>query len=117
MLSEKLKQVGCNTIHTAGDADVTIALSATSAATDRETVVIADDTDVLVLLCHHGNRCKEKIFFQPEPKPGSAQTRFGTSRLLVLSSVQTFADICRFSMRYWGVKPLDVCLVSERPLV
>ena len=68
MLSEKLKEVGCNTIHAAGDADVTIALSAVSAAANRETVVIADDTDVLVLLCHHGNRCKGKIFLQPEPK-------------------------------------------------
>ena len=73
MLSEKLKEAGCDTIHAAGDANVLIAQSAVSVSATRDTVVIADDTDILILLCHHGNNCKKKIFFKPEQKQGSTQ--------------------------------------------
>ena len=73
LLSEKLKEAGFDTIHAPGDADVLIAQSAVSGAATRDTVVIADDTDILILLCHHGNICKKEIFFKPEPKRGSAQ--------------------------------------------
>ena len=73
MLSEKLKEAGCDTIHAAGDADVLTAQSAVSVSATRDTVVIADDTDILILLCHHGNICKKRIFFKPEPKRGSMQ--------------------------------------------
>ena len=68
MLSEKLKEAGCDTTHAAGDADVLIAQSAVSVSATRDTVVIADDTDILILLCHHGNICKKRIFFKPEPE-------------------------------------------------
>ena len=73
MLSEKLKEAGCDNIHAAGDADVLIAQTVVSVSATRNTVVIADDTDILILLCHHGNNCKKKIFFKLEPKRGSAQ--------------------------------------------
>ena len=44
MVSEKLKEAGCYSIHAAGDADVLIAQSAVSVTATRDTVVIADDT-------------------------------------------------------------------------
>ena len=73
MLSEKLKEAGCDTIHVAGDADFLIGQSAVSVSATRDTVVIPDDTDILILLCHQGNNSKKKIFFKPQPKRGSAQ--------------------------------------------
>ena len=68
MLSEKLKEAGCDTIHAAGYADVLIPRSAVSVTATRDTVVIADDKEILILICHHGNNYKKKLFFKPEPK-------------------------------------------------
>ncbi|KAL9965723.1 hypothetical protein ACROYT_G029565 [Oculina patagonica] len=70
MLSEKLKEVRFDTIHGAGDADILIAQPAVSVSATRDSVVIADDTDILNLLCHHGNNSNKKLFFKPEPKRG-----------------------------------------------
>ena len=98
----KLKKAGCKTIHAAGDADVTIALSAISVAGSRDTIVIADDTDVLILLCHHGNNTQGR-------NEGPRKARSGVYRLLALSSVQTFADISHFFTRCWGVTSLHIC--------
>ena len=43
MVSEKLKEAGCDNIHAAGDADVLIGQSAVSVTATRETSAIADD--------------------------------------------------------------------------
>ncbi|KAL9965158.1 hypothetical protein ACROYT_G028921 [Oculina patagonica] len=47
MLSEKLKEVRFDTIHGAGDADILIAQPAVSVSATRDSVIIADDTDIL----------------------------------------------------------------------
>lgn len=53
MLSESFESVGCQTIHTHGDADLLISQIAVRASEQRDVVVIADDTDVLILLCFY----------------------------------------------------------------
>ena len=53
MLSEILESMECQVIHATGDADLLIAQTAVSVAADNMTVVVADDTDVLILLCYH----------------------------------------------------------------
>ncbi|KAL9961004.1 hypothetical protein ACROYT_G029879 [Oculina patagonica] len=71
MLSEKLKEVRFDTIHGAGDADILIAQTAVSVLLlETASSSIADDTDILNLLCHHGNNSNKKLFFKPEPKRG-----------------------------------------------
>ena len=49
MLSEILEAMGFHVIHASGDADLLIAQTAVSVATDNMTVVV-DNTDVLILL-------------------------------------------------------------------
>ena len=53
MLSKKMSDHGIVSMHADGDADVLIAETACNLALDKVTCVIAEDTDILVLLCHH----------------------------------------------------------------
>ena len=52
-LSETMKKHGVLTKHAEGDADVLIVQEAVNMAVSKVTYVIAEDTDILVLLCHH----------------------------------------------------------------
>lgn len=52
-LSGTLKEHGVSTKHAEGDADLLIAQEAVNMAVSKVTHVIAEATDILVLLCHH----------------------------------------------------------------
>ena len=114
-MGEELEEAVCDSIHAAGDTDVLIVQSAVSVAatlSTRDTVVIADDTDILILFCHPGKKCKTATQSRNE---GSRKARFETSRLLVLYSAQTSADIFQlyFYTRYWDTIPVHACLVLK----
>ena len=68
MVGQTLKEAGCDSIHAEGDTDVLMVQSAVSVAATRDTAVIADDTDILILFCYHGKNCKKKLCFKSEPK-------------------------------------------------
>ena len=108
--------MGCDTIHAAGDADFLIGQSAVSVSATRDTVVIADDTDILILFCHQTTP-KRKFSSNHSRNEGPRKARFGTSKLLVLCSGQTSAGIFHFYTRCWDVVPRHGCLVLERPSV
>jgi hypothetical protein len=38
-----------------------------------DTVVVADDTDLMILLCHHAISNHKKLYFHPEAKSGQQQ--------------------------------------------
>ena len=52
-LSDNLERAGCSVDNAKDDADVLIVLTAVASARHNETVLIGDDTDLLVLLLHH----------------------------------------------------------------
>ena len=62
LLSEQLVKANCHTHHATGDADLLIVQKAMKSATLSDSVLVGDDTDLLILLCYHD------IFFRPEPK-------------------------------------------------
>ena len=66
MLSENLDRAGCQTINAVGDADLLITQTAIRSQT-RDVVVIADDTDILILLCFYADMTTKKVLFIPEP--------------------------------------------------
>lgn len=68
MLSERLQANEIKTIHATGDADVLIVLTAAESALTKPTVVIGEDTDLLVLLCHYAVTGSCKIFLTSEAK-------------------------------------------------
>ena len=67
MLSQYLKDDGNKVINCSGDADSTICHTALDLATtgEKEVVLIADDTDIFVMLIYHWkSEMKNIIFFQ-----------------------------------------------------
>ena len=53
MLSDEMKKENIATLHAEGDADMLIVQTAVNMAMHKTTFVIAEDTDILVLLCHY----------------------------------------------------------------
>ena len=75
LLSESLTEAGCKSIHASGDADVLIVQTAVKSATTSDTVVVGDDTDLLVLLCFYSDMGAHDLYFIPEPKKSSSKRR------------------------------------------
>ncbi|XP_030835633.1 uncharacterized protein LOC115921731 [Strongylocentrotus purpuratus] len=75
MLSTKLWAKNCQTHHAAGDADLLIVQKAVESAATTDTVLIGDDTDLLILLIYHTNLESCDQFFQPEPKKNVKKPR------------------------------------------
>ena len=75
MLGDKLQLKGCMVHHAPGDADLLIVEKAVESATMKDTVLVGDDTDLLVLLCYHASLNSRSIFFRPEPKKSTKNPR------------------------------------------
>ena len=69
-LGERMSETGCDVLNVIEDADVLIAKPGVASAQAHSTVVVADDTDILVLIIYH---CATQYpwWFQPSPKRGS----------------------------------------------
>ena len=68
MLSEKLVETNIRTYQASEDADLLIVQKAVESASRVDTVLVGDDTDLLVLLIYHGRLDSCALFFKPEPK-------------------------------------------------
>ncbi len=75
LLSDHLKSHGCHTEHALTDADLLIVQTAIAAAnrTTKSTVLVADDTDILMLLCSHTQPTAINIYLRPEPHCGNKE--------------------------------------------
>ena len=71
LLGEKLQLSGCNIIHAPGDADLMIVQMVVQSVKSITTVLVGDDTDLLVLLCHHADTSAQDLFSIPQPKQRS----------------------------------------------
>ena len=72
MLSQYLKDDGNKVINCSGDADSTICHTALVLTTtgEKEVVLIADDTDIFVMLIYHWKYEMKNIFFQQKMLKG-----------------------------------------------
>ena len=66
-LGDDLQATGCQIFYASSDADVLIAQKAIESASLQGTVLVGDDTDLLVLLLYHSNPTGKGLFFAPEP--------------------------------------------------
>ena len=64
-LADRFKRIDCQVIYVTRDADLDIVKPATSSSNRCDTVLIEDDTDLLVLLCYHAHTA-HPVFFRPE---------------------------------------------------
>lgn len=75
LVGMKLEEEGFRVVHSDGDADLLIVQTAVQVARAQDTVVVGEDTYLLVLLCHHTNPGSHKIFFRPEPKQAATNIK------------------------------------------
>ena len=75
MLSRDLQQANCQVYHSTADADLLIVNKAVESSRTMDTVLVGDDTDLLILLCHHAELDAFDLFFQPEPRANSTKRR------------------------------------------
>ena len=73
MLSSELVECGLETRHATDDADVLIVNTAVEYSTANEVVLIGEDTDLLVLLCHHAKDDRKRIYFKSDRCKGSTK--------------------------------------------
>ena len=62
-LSRYLLQVGYSTINCPGNADSTIVKTALEIADSKQVIVVADDTDVVLMLVHHWQNHMSDVYF------------------------------------------------------
>ncbi len=74
-MRERLEAAGCLTEQATGDADLLIVQRSVERARSSTTVLVGDDTDLLVLLLYHADITCKDIFFCPEPKQNSKKQR------------------------------------------
>ena len=71
-LSDNLERAGCSAKY---DADVLIVLTSVASARHKETLLIGDDTYLLVLLLHHAEMDAHEVFLKSEPKKSAQQNK------------------------------------------
>lgn len=73
LLRDHLERQGIHTDQATADADLLIVQTAVAASehTSIPTILVGDDTDLLVLLCFHGKSTTSNLYFRPEPKHGA----------------------------------------------
>ena len=76
-LSDNLERerAGCSVDHAKYDVDVLIVLTAVASARHKDTVLIGDDTDLLVLLLHHAEMDAHDVFLKSEPNKSAQQNK------------------------------------------
>ena len=67
MLGETLEKNNCKSYYASADADLLMVKKAVESATTMKTVLVGDDTNLLVLLCYHASLDTCNLF-KPEPK-------------------------------------------------
>ena len=71
LLSSHLQQTGIVVVNAEADANVQVSQTAIDSAASNETVLVGDDTDLLILLCCNSKSTNCELYFRPEPKSNS----------------------------------------------
>ena len=90
MLSRFLWKSNCQIHQAKGDADVLIVKTAVESAQQRITVLVGDDTDLLVLLCFYTRPDGCDLYFKPETKANSRRRVWNMKRV----KEQLGNDVC-----------------------
>ena len=68
LLQDYLQRQGCHTEQATADLLIVQTGIAASENVSKPTILVGDDTDLLVLLCFHTKSTSRNIYFRPEPK-------------------------------------------------
>ncbi len=104
MLSKELKKQHCQVYHAAGDADVLIVQKAVECAATTNTILVGDDTDLLILLCYHANLTSHDLFFCSEPKKNAKKIRVWNIKSI---KEQLGSELCESILFVHGILGCD----------
>ena len=112
LLGLHMKNKGCKVTHAPDDADVLIPTTAVNEAGSAPTIVIGEDTDVLVLLCYYANNTAHNIYYTSGVKSGTKKKKIwdinrtrqaiGLSICELLPTVHAFSG-CDTTSHIYGV--------------
>ena len=91
MLSHYLQLAECLTEHAEEDADLLIAQTAVQSAATTNTVLVADDTDLVILLCYHADPDGFDLFMQFSTRGTTKKNRICD---INVTQSELDADIC-----------------------
>ena len=91
MLSHYLQLAGCLTEHADEDADLLIAQTAVQSAAMKNTVLVADDTDLAILLCYYAGPNGFDLFIQCSTR---GTTKTNRTWGIKVTQSELGADIC-----------------------
>ena len=114
MLQRYLSESGCRTLQAEGDADVLIVKTAVDSAVTHPTVLVGDDTDLLVLLCYHTKADGNDLYFRPEPKANSSSREIRVWNMLKVKA-EFGQEVCCFCMPFLVVIRRLTLTVLENP--
>ena len=103
--------VGCQTHHSQADADLLIVQTAVKSARRANTVLVGDDTDLLILLCYYTEMSAEELFFQPKPRANSTKRHAWSMKVLKEKLGQ---DVCNNIFFIHAILGCDTTSLLER---
>ena len=126
LLTESLEKAGCQVTQARSDNDFLIVQTAIELAKAKDTALVGDDTDLLVLLIFHADTAgSNEIYLRPEPKQNSSKERLWnikkTKKTLgpVVSSNILFVHAilgCDTTSRVFGIgKGVALTKISKDP--
>ncbi len=90
--------------HPAGDADVLIVQKAMEWSATTNTVLVGDDTDLLILLCYHASLTLHDLFFCPELKKNLKKIRVWNIKSI---KQQLGSELCESILFVHGIQGCD----------
>ena len=91
MLSHYPQLAGCLIEHAEDDADLLIAQTAVQSAATKSTVLVADDTDLVILLCYYADPDGFALFMQCSTRGTTKENRIWNIKV---TQSELGADIC-----------------------
>ena len=82
LLKEYLEYHGAVVLHAKGDADMLIATTVVRYADLKTTIVVGEDTDLIVLLCYYVDLQAHNLFFHTQAKSTTHKTRLWNMKVL-----------------------------------
>ena len=108
MRSEELTKKNCETHHASGDADLLIVQKAVQSAMSCNTVLVGDDSDLLVLLCYHTRLESLDLFFCSEPKTNKKRFRIWNIKAVMIVKQRLGSGICQHILFLYAVLGCDI---------
>ena len=97
-----MNTAGIQASHATGDADLLIVLTSVRCSLSRQTILVRDDTDLLILLCYQASLVSTPIFLQPRPKPHRGTVCWDIHKFQNHLGAAVCQNIC-LSMLFWDV--------------